>query len=315
MIEDHFKWIKVWEDLIVNEDYVSKTVLELKENIIDSIYFKINEGPDLNKLKYKKHLFLDWLREQNVDQNKITIEADNLTQDENVWPNYVRNFNENPFLYGQDLKFVSENNIKKQFGMFIGSSRWPRLYFASYMFKNYKEQCIMSFNQHLVNDSLLYEKTNNDDKVKQMVEAFKKHLPLNIDIKSNNYIHYDRACDICSLYNNFNIDLVFETWWEGQTFMPTEKTARPLLTKTPFIAFGPKHYLKNLKRLGFKTFNEYIPEDYDNYEGLERLHKIAEVVDTVKDLNKTVMEPILEHNKNVYLNLDKQKIRQEFGCR
>jgi len=73
MIEDHFKWIKVWEDLIVNEDYVSKTVLELKENIIDSIYFKINEGPDLNKLKYKKHLFLDWLREQNVDQNKITM--------------------------------------------------------------------------------------------------------------------------------------------------------------------------------------------------------------------------------------------------
>ena len=42
-----------------------------KENIIDSIYFKIDEGPDLNKLKYKKHLFLDWLREQNVDQNKL----------------------------------------------------------------------------------------------------------------------------------------------------------------------------------------------------------------------------------------------------
>ncbi len=44
MIEDHFKWIKVWENLIVNEDYVSKTVLDYNYN---HFYNKANWNKEL----------------------------------------------------------------------------------------------------------------------------------------------------------------------------------------------------------------------------------------------------------------------------
>ena len=173
----------------------------------------------------------------------------------------------------------------------------------------------MSFNQKNVNDSLVHEHTGNDINIKEMVDSFKKIIPINLDLVKNDYINYDEAYNLCGYYNNINVDIVFETWWEGNTFMPTEKTARPLLTKTPFVLFGPKHYLRNLRKLGFQTFDPHINESYDYYEGYERLVKMSEVIYTIQKVKKHELEDILQHNKEVYMNLTKQKFKDEFGCR
>jgi len=313
-MEIHYDRIKVFENQIVNEEFITSKLKQLQNKQIKSIYFKIDEGPDLNKLKFKNLGFIDWLRSHNVDHNKISIEADNLLQDKNIWPKFIKWYNEEPFLYGQRINFENKSQVNKQFGMFIGGSRWPRLYFASHMHRHYKESCLMSFNQKNVNASLVYENTGNDDAIKEMVDSFKKIIPINLDLIKNDYINYDEAYNLCDYYNNINIDIVFETWWEGSTFMPTEKTARPLLTKTPFVLFGPKHYLKNLRKLGFQTFDPHIDESYDYYEGYERLVKMTEVVYNIQKVKKQRLDNILQHNKEVYMNLTKQKFKEEFGC-
>lgn len=67
-----------------------------------------------------------------------------------------------------------------------------------------------------------------------------------------------------SVYNQTYYSLVSETLILNEYSFYTEKIAKPILAKRPFIVFSGQHYLKNLKILGFKTFDTIIDESYDN---------------------------------------------------
>jgi len=108
----------------------------------------------------------------------------------------------------------------------------------------------------------------------------------------------------------------------GDTFLPTEKIARPLALKNPFIVYGPKHFLRNLRRLGFKTFGNYWSEDYDQCEGAERISLIKSQIDFLADKSidqlQTMlsdMADVLEYNKQLYQNIKLESINTEFSCR
>jgi hypothetical protein len=111
-------------------------------------------------------------------------------------------------------------------------------------------------------------------------------------------------------YNTFFLDVVTETYFSGRTFFVTEKTARPLATKTPFLLFGAKLTLKHLKQLGFQTFDKFWNESYDGAEGALRCQMMSAViediskmpVDRLKDLYNRML-PILEHNYKTYHRL------------
>ena len=71
----------------------------------------------------------------------------------------------------------------------------------------------------------------------------------------------------------------------------------------PFMVLSTKHFLKNLKELGFKTFGDFIDESYDNCDdagdridiisrNLERL----DMTESKKFYNDT--RSICEHNQN-----------------
>lgn len=47
------------------------------------------------------------------------------------------------------------------------------------------------------------------------------------------------------------------------TYM-SEKTVKAILTKRPFVVLGGHTPIKHLKKLGFRTFDRWINEDYDN---------------------------------------------------
>jgi hypothetical protein len=49
----------------------------------------------------------------------------------------------------------------------------------------------------------------------------------------------------------------------------------------PFVVYGPIDHLKNLKKLGFKTYNDFWNESYDQYQGIERWKKIQQVIDQI----------------------------------
>jgi hypothetical protein len=105
------------------------------------------------------------------------------------------------------------------------------------------------------------------------------------------------------VYKDILVDVVAETFVQGKTFFPTEKTSRPIMLKKPMIVMASRNYLDYLHQVGFKTFNDFWSEDYDGYEGKERFLRILELLDTLakkttRELEQMYidMQPILEHN-------------------
>lgn len=110
-------------------------------------------------------------------------------------------------------------------------------------------------------------------------------------------------------------------WVAGETYCPngypyfTEKTVKAILYKRPFISYGNPGTMAYLKDHGFKTFNEFWDESYDDEKDDDK--KIKMITQIIKDLcKKNILEinrmydkmmPILEHNKNLLVNTDWRK--------
>ena len=85
----------------------------------------------------------------------------------------------------------------------------------------------------------------------------------------------------------------------------TEKVARAIVNKKPFLLIGDKNSLKELHDMGFKTFNNFWGESYDTQPGIYNrikkvMYQLQNIVQTV-DLNQPYtdeMHSVLEHNYN-----------------
>jgi hypothetical protein len=258
-----------------------------------------------------------------------------MIQDKDVWPNIKIIPGAYPFEHGKDISYFGIKDIKKKFGIFIGRATWHRLYLSTILFNRYRDDALISFWQHLKDpkqpanlhiDELLSNMARFCKReLLEQITNFVNHLPMHLceeDRLNNNntgWISYDRAYDFIDRYDEIFLDVVCETMHQGRTFYLTEKMARPLLTGTPFVVFGPQNYLQNLRRLGFKTFNDIWDEDYDNHEGASRLYHIEKLLDKISQFSLTEMntilnniKDILEHNKRVYADLTLLKINQTY---
>jgi hypothetical protein len=80
----------------------------------------------------------------------------------------------------------------------------------------------------------------------------------------------------------------------------------------PFVIAGSPHCLKYLKELGFKTFDRWWDESYDQEEDHEkRILKILEVVDYIDSLSieslklmHNEMLEVLNHNYQNFMSIN-----------
>ena len=115
------------------------------------------------------------------------------------------------------------------------------------------------------------------------------------------------------IYDSCWLSIVAETDTNNGIFFPTEKTAKPLLDGRLFLAVSGKDYLKNLRKLGFETFHEFIDESYDSYDSqIERTDKmINTLVDVSKENLKSLYQkiyPILIHNQMLARSIQKMTL-------
>jgi hypothetical protein len=78
----------------------------------------------------------------------------------------------------------------------------------------------------------------------------------------------------------------------------SEKTWKPMGHLQPFIFMGPAHGLKEMKKLGFKTFSPYICEDYDSELDPEKRFNM--VIQEIERLSKIPIQEIHEWYKSIY---------------
>jgi hypothetical protein len=102
------------------------------------------------------------------------------------------------------------------------------------------------------------------------------------------------------------LQLVTETcYWEHKKHL-TEKIFKPIASKMPFVLVGPAHNLKYLREYGFKTFDRWIDESYDDIEDpILRMQAIGDTMSKICSHSESElydmlqeMSPVLEHNYN-----------------
>jgi hypothetical protein len=102
------------------------------------------------------------------------------------------------------------------------------------------------------------------------------------------------------LYLDSWLEIVPETIYQNGYFF-TEKTLKPIVTRTPFLMVSSRGYLEYLKSLGYKTFSSLIDEKYDSEDRIEdRVRLLADQLENIiKNGSKNfyqASQSILDHN-------------------
>ena len=300
-----------WE----NNEAIQHIVSELINNNFVSIKFN-TEGPCLKTLGI--YNFLESISKLlNVPHQNIEIQTHNQSEFHKTFT--IKKF---PIAHSlptvqSEIKFKKEIHTKqfendnfKKIACFIGRPSWERLWISSYLFKNHKNNTLQTYHYDITKKhqqsgiDKIIETSKNMQYALDAVD-FLSQCPMYGPDKIAQYpITVDEFLNINSQYHRIFVEISCETYTEGNSFFPTEKTFRPIALKTPFIVNAPIGFLNNLKRLGFKTFDKWWSEDYDNYGGATRVEKIFEIIDYIcnlsqKELNTIYddMDCVLEHNR------------------
>jgi len=125
-------------------------------------------------------------------------------------------------------------------------------------------------------------------------------------------------------YQETYLSIVSETIYSPENITPfecnffSEKICKPLINVHPFILMSTPYSLQKLRSFGFKTFDGFIDESYDEEENhLKRTEMIFDELDKfrnksdkeLKDWWKEIL-PILEHNQKTFINMGKQKTKK-----
>lgn len=97
------------------------------------------------------------------------------------------------------------------------------------------------------------------------------------------------------LFSNIFEDSYFSLVTETNFFLPysfrTEKIYKPIKVGHPFIAVANYGFYRDLRNLGFKTFNHLIDESFDLIENND--DRLTRIADIVEDLCKSNLEEFL----------------------
>ena len=98
----------------------------------------------------------------------------------------------------------------------------------------------------------------------------------------------------------------------------SEKIFKPIVNLHPFIVFASRFTLRELKKLGFKTFHPFINEEYDKIDNDElRFLKLLDELDKfrkrtpeeLKEWWKSIL-PILKHNQDLFYEMGRTESRK-----
>lgn len=142
-----------------------------------------------------------------------------------------------------------------------------------------------------------------------------KSLDMNLKVNNPanhlNLEHYERTF----------ISVIPETHFVSTIMFRSEKIYKTIAAKHPFIVIGSKHFLKSLKKSGYKTFDKWIDESYDDIDDLEtrilmacnELKKLSNYsINQLKDM-RIEMEDVLIHNKQLFKQNFIENSKMPFG--
>lgn len=189
----------------------------------------------------------------------------------------------------------SQKPFRYTFGCFLeANNMWSKIY-ASFLKKSENKAL------YLTGDETF------DLSIKNSEESFMSKIPIEVDTQSSEdkeSFEVARAFKK-EIYLDSYIYIVTETNFENDIFL-TEKICNPMAVLQPFIIFGAYGYLKYLQSLGFKTFDGFIDESYDDIKNNEKRYlKVCSEIERISNLPIEQLHSwynsitdIMVHNRN-----------------
>jgi hypothetical protein len=304
---------------------------EIQQNPDRLICTTSREGPDLEKIGL--YNLLDQICEKyNYSKSKVRISTCNLLEKH---PEYQiqKVFNAGELdgvrnsLSGCVVGDKTFDNRFKHFGHFIGHGNLYRLQCASYLFNNHKNQTLQTYHYTAgsdyhrcfmgIEDWMYHQGTRSE------IESALNLLfdsPLTLDKIQTYPILTPANTQIYQYYKDFFVEIVNQTYFSGQVFYVDEKIWRPIYLKTPFMLQSSAGMIKNLRRLGFKTFDKWWDEGYNEDPEDCQVPAICENIRQLSKLSTAQLQqmyiemiPTLEHNYNLCRQFNMQNLVDIFG--
>jgi hypothetical protein len=232
-----------------------------------------------------------WISDTNRLPSTVTVDTPNQYEKINytfnnvlsTWPHF---FKPSRLNYYQEISQIDTS--KKLFGIFLGRYNKMRNTIANDLVNNYQQHFLISIMKADRLDAISWW----DSKI----ESIGSLDNMGVEDQYNGCHNTNQS--LLDFYNDFQVEVAVETVTHGEAFFPTEKTIRPIMGSKPFITYATIDFLKNIKELGFRTFEELWSEDYDQFEGIERWGRIklviADIIEQRYDCN--LAKEIVKYN-------------------
>ena len=243
---------------------------------------------------------------------------------------YQSSINLNHDLTMTNDKFIETKNVirKNYFLMKINGPKLQRLKILIKMIDNDLTNLgDWSFSgERGISSSMDFKQAIKDEEIKDIIkiENVLDNGPYKLESERNipGGVSYDWFYSKNYLPNmNSYFEICFESiFYEDRGVLTlTEKVFKPIVNFQPFLLIAPKGTLNLLKNLGFKTFEPFIDESYDNEENNnKRLLMIYDEIKKLCTLTKEEihdwywkMEDTLVHNHNHLLSIHKNRMITE----
>lgn len=192
--------------------------------------------------------------------------------------------------------FESSWSPTKKFSSYnrILPNREHRLIIANHLYKNFKDQIILSKHSENNNNNLFINTITNS---------------------SENYSYTIHEKDFVDSFCHIVTERIY---YENRIHL-TEKVFRPIICCRPFILVSSSKSLQYLKNYGFKTFNSFWNEDYDLVDDHNlRMEKILKIINYLGSLSHNEilnllvkMQDILIYNRNHFYGNFQKLVTQE----
>ena len=262
------------------------------------------------------NFYLDWLKENPQPIKLNTFEYPHFQTDVYLFTrNLPKDNNTHPPTFEEQLNYKKKNIDKIKLYSYLNKKpRLHRVNFYKLLFvKKLLDKGLVSL-ENFGSHGLDFGGDREDQQSfcgytfsRKYIEKIKETLPSRIYGKSNNeqgveYVtrfHPEVALDSW-------VQVVSETYFynDYKTLFVSEKTFKVIASSQPFIILGSRGSLRELKKLGYKTFDKWIDESYDDLDDCERMSAIVKVlkdIDMIEDKLSwfAEMKDVLEYNKNL----------------
>lgn len=247
--------------------------------------------------------YSDWLKNNPQKKNIKVVPYSHFEFDTYLLSNDLPPGNDNfPPTFEEHIEYKSKNKIVS-FCNLNKKPRRHRINFYSLLHKNnlLKDGLVSMNDFHESIEFCDYKLTDEE------TNEIKKTLPSLIYDTSNET--YDPNYYVTRFNDKVCLDTFFSVISEAQyedtqrTIFLSEKIFKVMMCSHPFMVLGNKHSLKELKKLGYKTFDKWIDESYDEMSDCERFEKIIDNLKKIVSIEDKIswfkeMEDVIKHNRN-----------------